>query len=91
MADREHEPTATIEDWWKPDPGDPFWMLENSTGEWLKNEHTQLTTRDPAKAIRYPSAQHADIARRQLLSPGWLKFTPTEHAWIVPDESDSRG
>lgn len=74
-------------DWWKPDPEDPFWMLENEGGEWLKNEHTQLTTRDPVKAKRYPSHWHADSARRALVGMGWALFRPTEHLWLGSRDS----
>lgn len=77
-------------DWWKPDPEDPYWMLEKTDGNWLKNAHSCLTTRDATKAIRYPSEWHADAARRSLHGTNHILFNPTEHKWcasIVKGES----
>jgi hypothetical protein len=72
-------------DWWKPDPEDPFWMIEarqgcENAGAWVKNEHSGLTTRDPAKALRFPSQWAADCARKRLYPLDGL-FQPTEHLW----------
>lgn len=72
---------------WNPDPGDPFWMVEvrqhfDGAGSWLKNEQTYLTTRDPIKALRYPSWFAADCARRRLPLNESGRFEPTEHLWI---------
>lgn len=77
----EAEPAS--EDWWKPDPEDPFWMLEASDGSWLKNVHSRLTTREPAKAKRFPSLWDADRIRQELSGSGWIDFKPTEHTWIA--------
>lgn len=89
MTDTPHKAAEPVsgeveraQDPWHPDPEDPFWMLEKADGSWLKNTETQLTTRHPVKAIRYPSEWHADFARRQLVGSGWLTFKPTEHTWI---------
>lgn len=70
-------------DWWKPDPEDPYWMLEKADGSWLKNTHSCLTTRDATKAIRYPSEWHADNARRGLHGTNNILFKPTEHKWCA--------
>lgn len=71
-------------DWWKPEPGDPYWLLElregfEGAGAWLKNEHSCLTTRDAFKALRFPSKWHADNTRRTLHGPYHGMFEPTEH------------
>ena len=75
------------QDYWNPDPEDPFWMLEATFGEsqgaWLKNRDSCLTTRDPLKALRYPSKWHADLIRGQLHNPACYQFTPTEHLWCA--------
>jgi hypothetical protein len=74
-------------DWWKPDPEDPFWMIEvrqgyENAGAWVKNEHTCLTTRDPTKALRYPSNWAADCARKRLY-PLDGRYVSTEHLWCA--------
>ena len=81
---------AHIVDPWNPDPEDPFWMLEirqgfEEAGSWLKNEETYLTTRDPIKALRYPSFFAADCARRRLPLCQSGRFEPTEHTWMDSD------
>lgn len=73
---------SAVQDWWNPDPEDPYWMLEDEQGQWLKNEHSQLTTSDSSKALRFPSEWHADAKRNSLTGMGWAKFRPTEHKWI---------
>lgn len=75
-------PETVVPNWWNPDADDPFWMLETPEGEWLKNRHTGSVTRDPVKAMRFPSEQHADMVRRSLHHPLWMSLTPTEHLWI---------
>lgn len=76
-----------VEDWWKPEPGDPFWMLEvtfgDEKGAWLRNSHSYMTTRDATKALRYPSEWQADIARRNLGANQDGRFKPTEHTWLA--------
>ncbi len=79
---------APAEDWWKPDPEDPYWMLEirqgfEGAGSWCKNLETCLTTRDPAKALRFPSRWSASVAQKRLY-PLDGRFEPTEHLWIKP-------
>lgn len=84
-------PVATpVADWWKPDPEDPYWMLEirqgfDHAGAWLKNEHTHLTTRDAVKAIRYPNRFDAECARKRLYPDDGM-FEPTEHLWISQEQ-----
>lgn len=84
-----------VDDWWKPEPGDPFWMLEvthgSEMGAWLRNKHSYATTRDPKKALRYPSQWTADIERRGLGGNQDGRFKPTEHTWIAlaPAQSDA--
>ena len=79
---------GVVRDWWRPDPEDPFWMLEvrqglDGAGSWLKNEETYLTTRDPTKALRFPSRFAADCAARRLPSAESLRFEPTDHQWMT--------
>jgi hypothetical protein len=76
---------ARSRDWWKPDPEDPFWMLEAEDGEWLKNEHSLLGTRDPAKAMRFPTADSTHAVRRRLHGDKgkWWSAKPTEHLWAA--------
>jgi hypothetical protein len=75
------EPTPT--DWWKPDPEDPFWMLEAEDGEWLKNKYSMLGTRDATKAIRFPTERAANNVQAAK-TPGykWWSAKATEHLWI---------
>lgn len=78
---------ARARDPWGPDPEDPFWMLEvrqgfDGAGSWLKNDQTYLTTREPIKALRYPSRWAADCARSRLPLCETGRFEPTEHSWI---------
>lgn len=70
-----------VQDYWNPDPEDPFWMLTAPDGSWLKNVHSCLTTRNAVKAVRYPSEWHADVAARGLHGTNWMKFKATEHTW----------
>ena len=85
----------TTKDWWKPDPEDPFWMLEADDGEWLKNEHSLLGTRDATKALRFPTADSTHACRRRLFGnkAKWWSAKPTEHLWTnfstIPQESDA--
>ena len=81
-------PTEQVaSDWWKPEPGDPFWMLEAEDGEWLKNEHSMLGTRDASKAIRFPTEAAANNHRARMNpSYKWWSAKATEHLWIKPTE-----
>lgn len=83
-------------DWWNPEPGDPYWMLEvrqgfEDAGAWLRNKYSFLTTREASEALRFPSRWHADVACRDLPGNYSGQFEPTEHVDIdivgVPDES----
>lgn len=76
---------ARDRDWWKPEPEDPFWMLEAEDGEWLKNRESLLGTRDATKAIRFPTEQDAyNHPARMKAGSKWWSAKPTEHSWIVP-------
>jgi hypothetical protein len=77
---------ARERDKWNPDPEDPFWMLEvrqgfANAGAWVKNLDSCLTTRDPSRAIRFPSRWAAECSCRRLY-PLDGQFEPTEHSWI---------
>ena len=75
---------ARPRDWWKPDPEDPFWMLEAEDGEWLKNADSLLGTRDASKAIRLPTEQDAyNHPARMTAGSKWWAAKPTEHTWIA--------
>jgi crotonobetainyl-CoA:carnitine CoA-transferase CaiB-like acyl-CoA transferase len=78
-------------DYWKPDPGDPFWMLEAEDGEWLKNAYSMLGTRDATKAIRFPTERDA-YNHRARMTPGykWWGAKPTEHTWIKRKDHRSK-
>ena len=73
--------TPVPKDWWNPDPEDPFWVLEDSEGSWLKNKHSAHTTTDIFKAIRYPSESHADAERKCLRGSAWIAFKPVQKLW----------
>lgn len=77
-----------LTDYWKPEPGDPFWMLEAEDGEWLKNEHSLLGTRDATKALRFPTEEAANDHPARM-KPGykWWSAKATEHKWIEHDAS----
>lgn len=77
------EPGPPIMDKWNPGNEDPFWMLEAEDGEWLKNERTLSGTRDPAKALRFPTEREA-AKHPALMAAGskWWSAKPTEHTWI---------
>lgn len=74
---------ARDRDWWQPDPEDPFWMLEAEDGEWLKNKHSFLGTRDASKALRFPTQADAENAKRSDWPVRWWSAKATEHSWIV--------
>ena len=67
----------TVADWWKPDADDPYWMLEAEDGEWLKNQYSKLGTRDPIKAMRFPTK--ADAEKHTWLRGKWWAAQGTEH------------
>ena len=76
-------------DWWKPEPSDPFWMLEAEDGEWLKNRDSLLGTKDATKAIRFPTEQAArNHPANMITSCKWWDAKPTKHKWIVPAPID---
>jgi hypothetical protein len=70
-------------DAWNPRNEDPFWMLEAEDGEWLKNEHTMTGTRDPAKAMRFPTERDC-LKHPAKMNAGykWWGAKATEHLWI---------
>lgn len=68
--------------WWKPEQGDPFWVLEHA-GAYLKNRDSCLTTKDIEAALVFPSEWHADCARKSLHGVNWMKFKPVEHAYVA--------
>lgn len=76
-----------VVDWWKPDPEDPFWMLEATDGEWLKNKDSMLGTRDATKALRFPTARLAANEIRYDWPARWWSAKPTEHLWITALQS----
>lgn len=83
---------ARDRDYWKPNPDDPFWMLEAEDGEWLMNEHSFLGTRDAAKAIRFPTKEAAHNHKARM-TPGhkWWTAKATEHLWIEKKGAEGSG
>jgi hypothetical protein len=89
IAVLEGEKAARERDWWKPEPGDPFYMIEAEDSEWLRNENSFLGTRDATKALRFPTAREAEKKLDSLRMIGasgtkWFYAKATEHAWIEP-------
>jgi hypothetical protein len=76
--------------WWKPARSDPFWVLEDSDGSYVRNRESCLTTTDINKALVFPSEWHADVTRRSLSGMNWMTFIPVEHAYVATPNDGGR-